>query len=68
MMYAKTYALGIDFPFKHFEEEGEVCPELAPSMAIGMFGGFLAATLGGIISKAEFLQGLLYWFQELARS
>ena len=33
------------------------------SMAIGMFGGFLAATLGGIISKAEFLQGLLYWFQ-----
>lgn len=33
------------------------------SMAIGMFGGFLAATIGGIISKAEFLQGLLYWFQ-----
>ena len=33
------------------------------SMFIGMIGGFLAATLGGIISKAEFLQGLLYWFE-----
>ncbi|MEE3037600.1 MAG: ABC transporter permease [Bacteroidota bacterium] len=33
------------------------------SMAIGMVGGYLAATLGGIISKGEFLQGLLYWFE-----
>jgi phospholipid/cholesterol/gamma-HCH transport system permease protein len=33
------------------------------SMGIGMFGGFLAATLGGIISKAEFLYGLSYWFE-----
>ena len=33
------------------------------SMGIGMFGGFLAATLGGIISKPEFLQGLIYWFE-----
>jgi len=33
------------------------------SMFIGMIGGFLAATIGGIISKAEFLQGLLYWFE-----
>ena len=33
------------------------------SMGIGMLGGFLAATLGGIISKPEFLQGLIYWFE-----
>lgn len=33
------------------------------SMAIGMLGGFLAATLGGIISEAEFFQGLMYWFE-----
>ena len=28
-----------------------------------MFGGYLAATLGGIISKSEFLYGLSYWFE-----
>ena len=33
------------------------------SMGIGMFGGFLAATVGGIISKSEFLYGLSYWFE-----
>jgi phospholipid/cholesterol/gamma-HCH transport system permease protein len=33
------------------------------SMGIGMFGGFLAATIGGIISKQEFLFGLSYWFE-----
>lgn len=33
------------------------------SMGVGMLGGFLAATLGGIISKTEFLYGLSYWFE-----
>ena len=32
-------------------------------MGICMYCGLLAATLGGIISNPEFLQGLIYWFE-----
>ena len=32
------------------------------SMAIGMFGGYLAGTSGGIVTHNEFIYGLNYWF------
>lgn len=33
------------------------------SMSVGMVGGYLAGTLGGLISHTDFMYGLHYWFE-----
>mgnify|MGYP003971852549 CR=1 FL=1 len=33
------------------------------SMSVGIIGGYLAGTLGGLVSHADFTYGLLYWFE-----